>query len=36
MIDLIDLNVKVAIAFSLTLIAGLLTYLVVTRDSKRK
>lgn len=34
--DLADINVKVAIAFSLMLIAGLLTYLVVTRDSKHK
>ncbi len=36
MIDLADINIKIGIAFSLMLIAALLTYIVVTRDPKHK
>ena len=35
MIDFADLNIKMGIAFTLLLIAFLLTYIVITRDSKR-
>lgn len=35
-IDLVDLNLKAAIAFSLVLIAALLTYIAFFKDSVEK
>lgn len=34
MIDLVDLNLKAAIAFSLTMIVALLTYIAFFKESK--